>query len=143
MVTNPNAQAIIDLCEQNWDANKSDCSAFVKSVAAALNVNLTGLANDIVAQIQSDPWIQLANGIAAKANADQGFFVIGGLAGGDHVPPSEHGHVVVVVSGPLAQGLYPSAYWGTLGGVGQKDQTVNFAWNAASRNKVIYSMLPA
>lgn len=134
-------QAIIDICEQNWDAHKSDCSGFVKAVATALGVTLTGLANDIVGEIQGDQWVTLANGVAAKANADQGFFVIGGLAGADHMPPQEHGHVVVVVTGPLAHDLYPAAYWGSLGSVGMKDQTINYAWNAESRDKVIYAML--
>jgi hypothetical protein len=29
-------------------------------------------------------------------------------------------HVVVVVDGPLAHGKYPTAYWGSLHGIGKK-----------------------
>jgi len=43
------------------------------------------------------------------------------------------------VDGPLNRGKYPSAYWGRLGGVGAKDQTINWAWSAADRDKVIYA----
>jgi hypothetical protein len=33
-------QHIIDVCEANWDDNKSDCNHFVKAVANALGVTL-------------------------------------------------------------------------------------------------------
>jgi hypothetical protein len=39
----------------------------------------------------------------------------------------------------LAHGQYPFAYWGRLGGVGEKDQTVNWAWNEQDRDKVTYA----
>ena len=133
------AQQVIDTCEADFDAHSGDCSGFVKAVALDLGITLTGLANSICDQIQTDDWEQLADGIEAKSMADQGYLVIGGLKGGDNVPPQAPGHVVVVVSGPLAHAKYPTAYWGKLGGVGAKNQTVNFAWNAASRDLVIYA----
>ena len=90
--------------------------------------------------IQEDDWVQLGkDGVAAKNKADAGWFVIGGLLSIKNVPPQDHGHVVVVVSGPLAQDKYPTAYWGKLGGVGEKNKTINWAWNVASRDNVIYS----
>ena len=46
--------------------------------------------------------------------ADSGDYVIAGLKGGNHDPPRAHGHVTVVVSGPLAGGKYPTGYWGSL-----------------------------
>jgi hypothetical protein len=45
----------------------------------------------------------------------------------------------MIVSGDLAQGKYPTGYWGQLGGVGAKNKTLNWAWNAASRDSVIYA----
>ena len=131
---------IIDECEIQFDQFKSDCSGFVKAVANALSINLTGQADDIVKAIQEDDWVQLGkDGVAAKNKADAGWFVIGGLLSIKNVPPQDHGHVVVVVSGPLAQDKYPTAYWGKLGGVGEKNKTINWAWNVASRDNVIYS----
>jgi hypothetical protein len=65
--------------------------------------------------------------------------VIAGLKGGDQEIPSVHGHVVVVVSGLLANGKYPSAYWGRLGGIGDKNKTINWAWRAGDRDHVIYA----
>lgn len=34
-------QHIIDVCENKWDANKSDFSGFVKAVSSALGVTLS------------------------------------------------------------------------------------------------------
>ena len=135
----PIAQKIIDTCEANFDANADNCSGFVKAVSADLSVTLTGLADDIVTQIQAADWQQLADGIEAKAKADAGWLVVGGLQGGENVPPQSHGHVVIVVSGPLAHDLYPSAYWGKLGSKGKKNTTINWAWNTDSLDKVIYA----
>ena len=56
--------------------------------------------------------------------------------------PVGHGHVVVVVSGPLAHKVYPTAYWGRLGGVGRKDTTVNYAWKSADLPNVVFAARP-
>lgn len=136
---NPNAEKIIDTCEDEWPANKSDCSGFVKDVVASLGIVLTGQANDIVDQIKGGGWTALNDGKAAKQAADGGKLVIGGLTGGEQQTPSPHGHVVVVVSGPLAKDLYPTAYWGTLGGTGERAKTVNWAWKAGDRDNVFYA----
>ena len=135
----PDAKKIIDVCEDEWPANKGDCSGFVKDVAAALGVSLSGQANDIVDQIAGPGWTKLNDGKAAKQAADEGKFVIGGLKGSDQQTPSAHGHVVVVVSGPLAKDQYPTAYWGTLGGTGERAKTTNWAWKAIDRDSVRYS----
>jgi hypothetical protein len=140
VIPSDSASQIIDRCEAVWDANKADCNAFAKAVASGFQVTLNGQANDIVDQIQSEAgWSRLADGASAKAAADQGKLVIGGLKGGDMATPSAHGHVVVVVSGPLASGKYPTAYWGQLNAVGRKNTTVNYAWRAGDRDKVIYA----
>ena len=137
-------QHIIDICKVNFEANKSACNAFVEAVATDLGVALfsaNDLANTMVDKLRAAAnWTKLADGVAAKTQADAGWLVIGGLKGNDQVPPVEHGHVVVVVSGPLdlAHNKYPTAYWGRLGGVGAENQTVNFAWNADCRDLVEY-----
>jgi hypothetical protein len=127
-------------CEACFAAHENDCSGFAKAVAAQLGVPLDGLANHIVDPISSgNGWEPLEDGIAAAAAAAAGKFVIGGLNGSDQAHPSEHGHVVVVIGEPLAHGKYPSAYWGKLGGGGEADNTINFAWNTADRDKVLYA----
>jgi hypothetical protein len=136
---NQNAKKIMDVCEDEWPANKSDCSGFVKDVAASLGVSLSGQANDIVNQIAGPGWTKLTDGKAAKQAADEGKFVIGGLKGSDQQTPSTHGHVVVVVTGPLAKDQYPTAYWGTLGSTGERAKTVNWAWKAPDRDRVTFS----
>ena len=130
---------VIAICDDEWTAHKSDCSAFVRAVATRLGVTLNGLANDIVDQIREPPWQALKDGVAASHAAGEGKFVAGGLKGGDEQAPSEHGHVVVVVAGPLAHDAYPTAYWGKLGGSGCKKTTVNWAWRAADRDHVHYA----
>jgi hypothetical protein len=123
---------VIAACESNWEAHKSDCSGFVKAVAGDLGLVMTGMANDIVDNIQLAPWKVVGSGPAASGMAQTGFVVAG-------LKETGHGHVVVVVPGPLNRDKYPSAYWGRLGSVGMKDTTINWAWNALDRDRVIYS----
>ena len=105
---NANAQSIIDECEAKFEAHKSDCSGFVKAVASEFSITLTGQADDIVDQIIGTGWTRLTDGVDAKNKADAGWFVVGGLKSIDNVPPQANGHVVIVVSGPLAHAKYPS-----------------------------------
>jgi hypothetical protein len=131
-------QQIIAACQAEYDQHIADCSGFAKAVANALGIALDGMANDIVDHIQTPPWTVLADGISAKQQADAGFFVIGGLK------DNPHGHVVVVVEGPIdaAHQKYPTAYWGSLAGKPGKNQTVNWAWNSADRDHVTYAFVP-
>ncbi|HEX4505932.1 MAG TPA: hypothetical protein VH722_09400 [Alphaproteobacteria bacterium] len=135
------ARDIIDACEAEWDAHQSDCSGFARAVAARLGVTLTGMANDIVGEIAMAPWSPVADGPGAAAQAAQGRLVIAGLNGADQQAPDAHGHVVVVVQGALAHGLYPTAYWGQLGGVGKKDMTLNWAWREGDRDNITYGAI--
>jgi len=139
-------QHIIGVCDANWEAHQADCSGFVKAVAFALGVST--FSSDDDANVITDKlhaateWTALAagDGTAAKAQADLGLFVIACLKGDDQMQPSPNGHLVVVVSGPLdsTHGKYPTAYWGSLGGVGAKCQTLNYAWRAVDRDRVGY-----
>jgi hypothetical protein len=131
MPRNATAQAIIDACEKHWATHQANCSGFVKAVAAEFDLALTGLANDIVDYISTN-WTTLADGPAAATAAAQGLLVVAGLK------EAGHGHVVVVVDGPLAQGKYPTAYWGRLGSSGKKNTTLNYSWGRSSRDSVIY-----
>lgn len=128
-----NAEKINKLCEKHWGFYKNDCSGFVKAVAKDLNVMLTGQANDIVDQIQKKPWIVLKDGKEADKDARLGKFVIGGLKA------TGNGHVVVVVPGVLAHGKYPTAYWGSIAGLGRKKTTINYSWRVSVRDEVIYA----
>jgi hypothetical protein len=129
-----------DACEACFAANANDCSGFGRAAASQVGVALDGLANQIVDTIRNDPaWTELGDGVEAAQQAAAGKLVIGGLKGSEQANPDEHGHVVVVVSGPLAHGKYPSAYWGRLGGGGAKDKTINWAWRAEDRDRVSYA----
>jgi hypothetical protein len=141
-----NPQQIINVCQANFEAHKFDCSGFVKAVATALQVTTftpDDDANDIVQKLPTaGDWVALTpgDGAAAKAQADAGALVIGGLKGADQINPDQHGHVVIVVSGPLdpTHHQYPTAYWGSLARHPGQAETINFAWRAGDRDKVAY-----
>src|SRR6185312_14288840 len=129
-----------DACDACFEEHKADCSGFVRAVAAKIGITVQGLANEIVDALRAgDPWRPLPDGVAAAASAAAGKFVVGGLRGDEQFEHSNHGHVVVVVAGPLAHGRYPSAYWGRLGGVGSEFQTINWAWNDHDRDRITYA----
>lgn len=130
------AKDVINTCEAVWEANKADCNAFVKAVGSNYSVALSGQANDIADQIAGAGWEKITSGAKAADAAAAGKLVVGALKGSEMNPPRAHGHVVVVVQGPLDHGKYPSAYWGTLGGVGEKNKTINYAWRAVDRDNV-------
>ena len=127
-------------CEQEWPQHKDDCSGFVRAVGARLGVAIIGLANEIVDAIRKGgPWRKLSDGAAADASAAAGKLVLAGLRGDEQFEHSNHGHIVVVVHGPLARDRYPSAYWGLLGGTGARFQTINWAWTEHDRDRVTYA----
>ncbi len=128
-------------CKEKWPSFKDDCSGFVVAVAGELCVSLSGQANHIVDQITGADWTKEADGKAAKEAADQGKLVVGGLRGKELSPPEDNGHVVIVVSGPLAQDKYPTAYWGKLNGEGKAGATVNWAFRKAVLDKVHYASI--
>jgi hypothetical protein len=133
-------------CETLWDCYQGDCSGFVRAVAEAVGVMLQGDANAIADTLRAgkDGWEKLADGCAAAAAA-QDRLVIGGLRGDHQATPDPHGHVVVVVEGPLNRGRYPTAWWGSLAGTPAKNDTINYAWVERDRDTVVYAAhaLPA
>ena len=133
------ADRVRDACEACFDANADDCSGFVSAVAIQLGIDLEGLADQIVDTIRhGNDWARLPDALAAAQNAALGQFVVAGLKGSEQAKPDLHGHVVVV-DGPLADGRYPNAYWGRLGGGGRKHRTINSAWKAEDRDRVSYA----
>jgi hypothetical protein len=146
----PAAQRVIDSCEASWnDDTKADCNKYAKQVLLQFGLSDFGPgddANAIAAKLANDTWCaankwtRLADGAAAKAQADAGKLVVGAISGPNYVPPVNHGHVVVAVSSEkLHAGKYPFAYWGKLNSVGEKNTQVTRAFNAASVDKVVYA----
>jgi len=140
-----NARDIIAVCQRNIKLYPNDCSRFVRSVGQDCGIFLVGDANAIVSQLHYTGR-KLADGPAAAKAARDGELVIGGLIS------SGHGHVVVVVDGPLNRGKYPYAFWGKYKGFILKTSdevinvgytrghgTINYAWIPAQRDKVIYA----
>jgi hypothetical protein len=65
--------------------------------------------------------------------------VLGALRGDALATKQGHGHVVVVVPGPLDRDKYPLAWWGSLGGPTGRGLTIAQAWTPLDRDKVIYA----
>jgi len=136
----PDADRVRDACEVCFDAHKADCSGFARTVAKELGITLDGLADQIVDTLRmGQRWTPLPDGAAAAESAAKGKLVIGGLKGSEQTHPEPHGHVVVVVDGPLNREKYPTAYWGKLNGIGKKHETINWAWAPEDRDKVSYA----
>ena len=142
----PDGQKVIKSCESNWDANKADCSKVCQNRGRRVEsctIPADSNADKIVEYLEtSKDWTSLpkGDGNKAKTEADGGKFVIGGMKAKDLMPAQKHGHVLVVVSGPLdpTHKKYPTAYWGTLGGEGKKKSTVNYAFRKEDRDRVEY-----
>jgi len=123
----------MDACAAVWDANKSNCSGFVKAVASSLNVTTFDPgdnADAIVAKLPAAAgWTALPDLPTVEANASAGWLIVAGLRSGDFATPRNNGHVVVVVQGddPNHPG-FPMAYWGTLGAVGRENASIRYAF---------------
>lgn len=126
-------QHIIDICEANWEANKTDCNHFVKAVADALGVTLFGPNDNADAILNklagAAGWSLIPNRAQVESQASAGQFIIAGLQSTEFHPPRNNGHVVVVVQGDdSSHPGFPMAYWGKLGGVGAKDSSIRNAF---------------
>jgi hypothetical protein len=123
-------------------ANANDCNLFVIALAARFEVTLRGNADAIMATITGAGWTQHGtDGKAAGEAAATGALVIGGMT--SEALGGAHGHVVVVVNGPLNRDKYPTAFWGSLNPTirpaGALPTTINFSFTEADRDKVIYA----
>ncbi len=143
---------------------KNDCSGFFKGLAQQLG--LTGYdhlnADLIVAKI-SDPaggWEKLGEGVTdgatAAASAAEGYLVVALLKAADHDPhrknkktgevevrPYTHGHLSIVIPGPLKEG-YPQVVSGSIVADGQSDgsKTVLGVWRRIDAPHVKYYRWP-
>jgi hypothetical protein len=141
-------QCILDAAKAAWTEsflkvtpNKDNCSGFVKSVAGKLGVPLPATADaDGLAEALAASWTRLKSGAEAARSAATCHLVLAVLKGADHNPPRHHGHIGVVVAGPLYRDTYPTLWCGSLGGQAQSqgDKSVGEVWNRADRDSVGY-----
>lgn len=135
---------VIAACKKNWDANKGDCSAFVRAVSQELGFTLSGQANDIYQEIQKDPWTRIGVGTQSSSvagiSAGEGKFVLAAMTG------SPNGHVAVVVDYRNAFDSYsPSernkavASWGALHSVGADYQKITSSFTAADLARTLFA----
>jgi ribosomal protein S9 len=141
--SNPQASNRVQAaCIQAYPAHTGNCSGFVQAVGSLLGVTITGNANAITAALKAGgQWSPLSNGVAAAASAQAGQLVVAGLNGSQQAQPDIHGHVVVVVAGPLVRGQFPTAYWGSLGSRAGAFESVNYAWTAQDLPNVTYAAM--
>lgn len=134
---------IVAICQRRLPQHPNDCSGFVRAVAGDCGVIVLGDANAIVEQLKVSAG-RLADGPAASTAAQKGQLVIAGAAA------PGHGHVVVVIGGPMNKGRYPYAFWGQYRGMRLNDTTINigftrghgtlnWAFGAPIRDSLVYA----
>lgn len=134
-------ESIVAACRTQYDLHSDDCSGFLRAVAADLGYPLSGNANTLVDYFDRS-WTTLTRAEAIAA-ARQGVFVVAGLKGSDHNPPRNHGHVVVVVDGPLYHNKYPLVWGGSIGSAQSPGtKSVGEVWNRTDRDAVRYYRPP-
>jgi hypothetical protein len=135
---------IIKACKQllTITANSRDCNKFVIAIAAKFGVILNGIADQIMTQITNGNWTQHGrDGAFASRAAADGALVVGGMT--SRALGDAHGHVLIVVKGQLANGKYPTAYWGSenalIRPIGALGKTVNFSFLPRDRDNDVYA----
>ncbi len=129
-------------CKERFKKYSGDCSGFLKSVAQDLNIELPQVQADgiIVYLENSGNWEEVRSGAVAVQIAENGVLVIAGLKSEDFFEnrPS-HGHVAIVVQGPLYKGNYPKVWaGGSARGRSRGALTVGETWPINSRDLVKY-----
>ena len=123
--------------------NKSDCSGFVASVASELGITINGSASEIFDAIQRKPWWVIGMGEASASTtaiaATNGYLVVAARKA-----TSGSGHVAVIVDTNQNHKVRAfqgraTAYWGTLGSVGQKYQMHTSSFGAGKRPHIVYA----
>jgi len=107
----------------------------VYAVASNLGISLPHVkANpmiDYIAAWTTPTWWKVSSPQHAGKYSEEGYFVVAGLKD-ESGSQNPHGHMVVVTSShESANGIYPRGYWGKLGGVGMKNSTINWAFEAS------------
>ena len=135
---------IIGACRQlrAITANADNCNLFAVAVAQRFDVALRGTADQIMETVTGADWTQHGtDGKVASQAAQAGALVVGGMT--SQALGDAHGHVVIVVAGPLNRDKYPTAYWGSQNAAirpaGALGTTINFSFSVADRDKVIYA----
>jgi hypothetical protein len=145
-------------------ANGNDCSGFFKGLAQQLGLHgYDGLLADAIIAKIADPnggWEKLGSGSddgsTAAQSAAQGYLVIALLKAADHdarrtnkktgvveIRPYTHGHLAVVIPGPLKEG-YPLVVCGSIVQDGKSDgsKAVLGVWRRVDAPKVQYYRWP-
>ena len=140
------AQILVDICKNKYvGSNISNCNYFVDDVARELgHKSFSGRnANSIVdfLDASSASWTEVS-GKDAAMSAAQGVLVIAGLRSWEYKHPKSthgHGHVAIVIPGPLYLGKYPKVYCGGgPGGQSEGKKSSGEVWREEDRNQVHY-----
>lgn len=123
---------IIAACEKHWNANKDNCSGFVKAVAAEIDIFLPNEQADPIIKYISEwtraSWWKIGSPKDAGRLAEEGHFVLACLTMADS--GHANGHVAVVTSGYKSSHRGdPRGYWGAYKSVGEKNATMNYSFD--------------
>jgi hypothetical protein len=121
-----------------YASNLADCSGFLRDVGLRLGYVLSGNADTLIDTFRRS-WRELDSIALVLQEVRAGRFVVAGLKSDDHTPKRQHGHVVVIVDGPLYRGKYPRCWCGSIGAAQSKGtKSIGEVWSASDRDNVCY-----
>lgn len=149
----PTADGVVAACE-HFLASEHDrmaCNFFVQDVCGVFGIAdpVADQANDIAERIGGGAFEQLSGAAAAAERAAQdGWIVVAAAA-----TPGGHGHVAIIIPGPLMHfpsGDWPKGYWGALSGKWSGHDTpagfgpdfINQGFNGQQRSVIKFGALP-
>lgn len=133
---------IVAACRKWYPSFSNDCSGFVRAVTQELGHPIDGNADTIMTNLaRSSAWESIDRATAV-ASAAQGKLVIAGLKSSEHTGMTSHGHVVIVVDGPLYHDTYPLVWGGSIGSAQSRGtKSVGEVWRRSDRDEVRYYRL--
>lgn len=135
-------EEIVAACRKWYGSFSNDCSGFVRAVTAELGHPVSGNADGIMNELSRSAAWESIDRATAVASAAAGQLVIAGLKSSEHNPVASHGHVVIVVDGPLYHEKYPLVWGGSIGSAQSRGtKSVGEVWRRSDRDDVRYYRL--
>ena len=142
-------RAIIDACDKSWEANKDNCSGFVKATLKQLGVSAhipDVRANDLYTHFMNakSDWFYVGSGQSATSlagvSAHEGRLVVAAWKNPDQ---GKAGHVAIVTEYmSTIKAAKPEqrllAYWGLLDAEGKRGEKITLSFGSAKLNDVAY-----
>lgn len=130
---------IVAACRKWYATFSNDCSGYVRAVTRELGHPVDGNADGIMNELARSAAWESIDRETAVASAREGKLIVAGLKSSEHNPTANHGHVVIVVDGPLYHDKYPLVWGGSIGSAQSRGtKSVGEVWRRSDRDHVHY-----